>query len=145
MGSPHFNRAVAARRMNRVLAQTGLSVCLWVGDVRSVCRIWFPWTAKGFRPSMIDDPTYPTKIKPLKIASTATTGFQGTRISIALPPGIESSLRLTDILPRRRNRMKRKWLERIPDLDAGLLPLEIRLETPPSPYEIWEDNQNKQQ
>jgi hypothetical protein len=47
---------------------------------------------------MIDEPTYPTKIKPLKMTSTATTGFQGTRISIASPPGIESSLRLTNIL-----------------------------------------------
>src|ERR1700680_4227068 len=45
---------------------------------------------KGFFPSSSDDATKPTSIIPLSNPHTRTTGFQGTRMYMAEPPGTKS-------------------------------------------------------
>src|SRR5579864_8301937 len=50
--------------------------------------------AKGSFPSSTDDATKPKKIIPLSNPHTRTTGFQGTRIRMAEPPGTKSGSRL---------------------------------------------------
>jgi hypothetical protein len=50
--------------------------------------------AKGSFPSSTDDATKPKNIIALSNPHTKTTGFQGTRIRIAEPPGTNSGLGL---------------------------------------------------
>jgi len=50
--------------------------------------------AKGSFPSSTDDAMKPTNIIALSKPHTRTTGFQGTRIRMAEPPGTKSGSRL---------------------------------------------------
>ena len=54
--------------------------------------------AKGSFPSSTDDATNPTNIIPLSNPHTRTTGFQGTRIRMAEPPGDEERPTITAII-----------------------------------------------
>ena len=69
--------------------------------------------AKGFFPSSSDEATKPTSIIPLSNPHTRTTGFQGTRISMAEPPRTKSGLRLTAIvLPKTPNSFREHLVHR---------------------------------
>src|SRR5208282_2279064 len=66
--------------------------------------------AKGFFPSSSDDATKPTSIIPLSNPHTKTTGFQGTRISMAEPPGTKCGLRFTAIVLPKTPNLFREYL-----------------------------------
>src|SRR5437868_13575850 len=60
--------------------------CAGVAFIAEGCVMVAPG-AKGFFPSSTDDATKPKNIIALSSPHTRTTGFQGTRIRMAEPPG----------------------------------------------------------
>ena len=64
--------------------------------------------AKGSFPSSTDDAMKPTSIIPLSNPHTRTTGFQGTRMYMAEPPGTKSGSRFTAIVLPKSSKLFRE-------------------------------------